>query len=1473
MFPMIRRAWGAAVLVASLALPSSLAGQRALVYCPVGIDATGCNAVVTALTGAGYLAVDRGWDGTGGTVDLRATDLAAYRVIVVPSLADDGTVAPYALLRDAAAMTHLRAAVIGGIAVYSGTPDQGSANRTEKDALIRNLAAWAGADHATAGGPGLVALLDASADPAARYDWLRAISPVAVSSDPAVMVYGTVRTLTQRGDSVLSVLGSPLAYSGMAMYGLMLPSGSPGVSLDAVGQTGTSTGGQVVLLTLAAGNTSTAVVATDKDDYPPGETVTITGAGWQPGETVSLTLHEDPLQHADRVLTAVADENGGFVNTEFAPEEHDLGVRFVLTAVGQSSGHRAQTTFTDGQPQDVTLSPTSVTVVAGVSAEYSVDVNMVGNSNACTVTLEVTSTLPLGVSASFNNNPVVLAAGSGNVDFTRTLTMATTAATPGGSHSFTVRATRGAGCQGSGAGPTTIGTLVVQAPVATTLSVAAPTPSSVTYGSAGPITLSATLTRTTGGAAVSGATVSFTVDASPVGSAVTNASGVATLATYNPSALNAGPHTVEAFFAGATISSVTYGASTSGTQTLTVLQAPQAITFTSTAPVDAVVGGPTYLVTAVGGGSGNPVSFSSGTPLTCSVSGSTVSMLAAGSCTVLANQAGNLNYSAAPQASQSFTIAKATPTIVWANPAAIVYGTALSGTQLNAVASVAGSYLYTPASGMVLDAGTHTLRVDFTPSDTDNYTTAFAEVSLTVLQATPGVSVTGGTFTYDATPKAATGFAYGIGGVGDVLSPAVTFSYVGIGATSYGPTATAPTAAGTYKATATFAGNTNYTGASADADLTIEKRAATWLTDPGTKVYGDPDPSPLTTGSGDFIASDGVTATYARAAGETVGTYPITATLSAAVAGALDNYLITNAGANFEITRRPASVTPDPASKVYGDPDPAAFTGTLSGFLAGDGVTATYARSPGETVLGGPYTISATLLPTSVLDNYEIAYLTADFTITPRPASVAPDGATKVYGDPDPTFTGTLTGFLAADGVSATYSRAAGETVAGGPYAISAVLSPAGVLSNYDISYGTADFTITTRPVSVTPDAASKVYGDSDPALTGTLTNFVAGDGVTASYTRDPGETVADGPYTISAELTPVAVLDNYAITYHTALFTITPKPLDVTMVSDTRNFGDVTPLSFTASYSAFAFGETEAVLGGTLTFTPAASTFTNTTFAGVYPVTPGGLTSSNYAITFHQGTLTILDTTAPIVSGTSATPNPVAVNTAVNLSATISDATTGNSDISGACYTIDGGSCTMMTGAFGTPTVTATATIPGSGIADVFEVCVYGTDAAGNTNAKMDCVLVARYDPSAGFVTGGGWIISPAGAWTGDLALTGKATFGFVAKYLKGKQTPDGNTEFQFHAGGLNFKSTQYEWLVVAGSKAQYKGVGTVNGVAGYGFMLFAIDGGKNPDKFRMKIWRLSDGVVVYDNQMNDPETGDPATLLGGGNIVVHSK
>ena len=176
-----------------------------------------------------------------------------------------------------------------------------------------------------------------------------------------------------------------------------------------------------------------------------------------------------------------------------------------------------------------------------------------------------------------------------------------------------------------------------------------------------------------------------------------------------------------------------------------------------------------------------------------------------------------------------------------------------------------------------------------------------------------------------------------------------------------------------------------------------------------------------------------------------------------------------------------------------------------------------------------------------------------------------------------------------------------------------------------------------------------------------------------------------------------------------------------------------------------------------------------------------------------------------------------------------------------------------------------------------VYKVDVTVNDpTTGSTSRDFSYVVV--YDPNGGFVTGGGWINSPSGALRSNPELVGEARFGFVSKYKKGSSSPVGQTEFQFALASFGFQSTSYQWLVVSGGKAQFKGLGRVNGVGEFGFLLTATDSDKysgGPDKFRIKIWNVATESIVYDNAFNEPDSleGGRPQEISGGSIVIHKQ
>jgi gliding motility-associated-like protein len=407
----------------------------------------------------------------------------------------------------------------------------------------------------------------------------------------------------------------------------------------------------------------------------------------------------------------------------------------------------------------------------------------------------------------------------------------------------------------------------------------------------------------------------------------------------------------------------------------------------------------------------------------------------------------------------------------------------------------------------------------------------------------------------------------------------------------------------------TTANNPNYTITYVGNNFSITAKPITITVDASqTKVYGAVDPatytyvvSPLLTGLAPL------TGALTRVAGETVGTYAIQQ-------GTLTNpnYTITYVGNNFSITAKPITITVDAGqSKVYGTVDPTTYTYLVSPSLTTSmaPLNGTLTRVAGEPV--GSYAIQQNDLTTANNPNYTITYVGNNFTITKKTITItATPGQTKIYGAADPTsFAYTLSApLLGTDVMTGALTRVAGETV--GTYAIQQ-----GTLTNpnYTFSYVGNNFSITAKPITITVDAGqTKVYGTADPAtytygVSPSITGLAPLNG---TLTRVSGETV--GNYAIQQNDLTTANNPNYTITYVGNNFSITAKPITITVdAGQTKVYGAADPTIYTYVVSPSLSGL--APLNGTLTRVAGEP-------VGSYAIQQNNLTTSNnpnYTITY----------------------------------------------------------------------------------------------------------------------------------------------------------------------------------------------------------------------------------------------------------------
>jgi hypothetical protein len=158
----------------------------------------------------------------------------------------------------------------------------------------------------------------------------------------------------------------------------------------------------------------------------------------------------------------------------------------------------------------------------------------------------------------------------------------------------------------------------------------------------------------------------------------------------------------------------------------------------------------------------------------------------------------------------------------------------------------------------------------------------------------------------------------------------------------------------------------------------------------------------------------------------------------------------------------PLVITAINAGRFYGDPNPV-FLGTITGLRSGDTITAifTCVANPGSAV--GDYVIVSTLVdPDNKLSNYNVIINNGTLTVTPAPLSIVADDITRVVGQPNPTFTGTISGVKNGDEITATHDSPATVGSEAGTYPIVPTLQDAsGAISNYAVTISNGTLTVT----------------------------------------------------------------------------------------------------------------------------------------------------------------------------------------------------------------------------------------------------------------------------------------------------------------------------------------------------------------------------------------------------------------------------
>jgi hypothetical protein len=933
-----------------------------------------------------------------------------------------------------------------------------------------------------------------------------------------------------------------------------------------------------------------ATITTDKNDYAPGMPVLMSGTGYQPGESVLLNLKQDDGD-ADIDVKVEADLAGNISYQGFAPDPGDLGTHFHLTAIGQLSRLQAQTAFTDG---NTTVSGTVKSSAAGapVIPGATVTCNISNGCNAIfTATTDASGNYSLSVQFAGNSHSITLTASANGFASST-------------SSAFTVSN-----------GNAVTGKDFSLAPVqqATTLALS---PGSGTYG--GTTNLTATLTVTSGGAPVSGKTISFSLNGTSVGSAATNANGVATLSNATLSGINAGTYAtgVTASFAGDT--SVT---TSSRSAQLTVNKASVSATVTAnnkiynanaaatqnTCTLSGVLAADSTNVTCSAG----TLSFADknvGTAKTVSASGITLSGTAAGNY-LLSSTTGTAS---ANITALALTVSAATNSKTYDSniSAAAIPAITLGTLQGADTANFTQSY-------DTKDAG---IAKTLTPSGTVNDGNSGNNYSYTFVNNTTGVinaralTVTAASNTkiYDGTISAAATPTITLG----LLQGTDTANFIETYDTRHAGTGKTLTPSGSVNDgnsgnNYSYAFVNNSTGVISQRPLTVTAAINSKVYDGTTSAAAIPNVTAGTLASGE---TGSFTESYdSKNVGTTKTLTPSGTVKDSSNADVTADYSITfSTISSGIITARPIAVMAATDTKIYdGTTDSSVVPGITSGSLAvGDTSSFTQlfdSRNAGARSL----TASGSVNDGNSGNNYAVSFEPASGAIEKRAITASAVGDTKIY---DATTSSSATPTVGAPGIAAgdtaSFIQSFDNKNAGTGKTLTATgsVSDGNSGNNYFVTFaGNSTGVIKARPLTVTAAENTKTYdGNVSAAAVPSITSGVlqGPDSASFSETYDTKNAGSGKALTPAGTITDGNGGNNYSVTFNSVnTGVVNKRALTVSATADNKIYDGTT--------SAAAQLADDRIVGDVLTDAYASAVFSDKNAGTGKPVSISGISIS----------------------------------------------------------------------------------------------------------------------------------------------------------------------------------------------------------------------------------------------------------------------